>query len=162
MFGQVTHARCRWKARALSVFFTEWKTDAFTNQASMAGGALCLPHTHSVLTTEIEREYTFVSILSCFIDTRVICYDQLALKVRTWQSQIRACLPSKLSSPLPLPWQNGEHQVQIWQDFIQSWCLKNCHVWLNFTRSPVLVLWFSSIYRQSPIFSLVTKKTHFS
>ena len=28
----------------------------------------------------MEREYTFVSILLCFIDIRVICYDQPALK----------------------------------------------------------------------------------
>ena len=30
---------------------------------------------------EIEREYTFVSILLSFIYTRVICYDYIALKV---------------------------------------------------------------------------------
>ena len=30
---------------------------------------------------EIEQEYTFVSTLLCFIDTKNICYDQPALQV---------------------------------------------------------------------------------
>ena len=53
---------------------------------SVLRGCLIMLRDHFI---EIEREHTFVSILLCFVDTRVICYDQLALINNVYHSNLQ-------------------------------------------------------------------------